>query len=66
MGVKGDGHKVQRPRGAGDAKSEEKEMDYLLEAQHWTFGAIILRNLFATIYNLARARQTEAGQAGRT
>ena len=32
MGVEGDGHKVQRPRGAGDAKSEEKEMDYLLEA----------------------------------
>ena len=32
MGVEGDGHKVQGPRGAGDAKSEEKEMDYLLEA----------------------------------
>ena len=65
MGVEGDGHKVQRPRGARDAKSEEKEMDYLLEAA-LDFWAKILRNLFATIYNLARARQTEAGQAGRT
>ena len=66
MGVEGDGHKVQRPRGARDAKSEEKEMDYIQWRQHWTLGQKILRNLFATIYNLARARQTEAGQAGRT
>ena len=32
MGVEGDGDKVQGPRGAGDAQTEGKEMDYPVEA----------------------------------
>ena len=32
VGVEGDGDKVQGPRGAGDAQTEGKEMDYPVEA----------------------------------
>ena len=63
MGVEGDGHKVQGPRGAGDAKSGGMRW-IIQQRQHWTFGQ---KNTAKFICNNLQfsSGQTDGGWTGR-